>query len=636
MFFVENNAELAVLSGQDGEDAWSPRPKLPAGCRPVGFWADNLLIVLGDSEIVALDSRDKGKVAWRCRLRANLQPPQYAQIPAERIVSVSPDAQRVVVTYPTGIVSVLDATNGNELWFIQVEGQLGGATCVGDGCLAVCAGNPLNVTLYDIDTQARRNVIPISGGVTAEPVISGDRLYIADHSNKLRAFDCSTGKLLWEQDCGTEIKNLAATRELVFAHTPGTADKRIRAYKTQADGNNRAAWWLDIDGNVMDMRVDADDLYVVVNETAELGSGRETMLRAYRISTDGKFQWKTDISQNFAGALSSYESILTANHIVLTQSNWDPTGQQASHIVLVDRHTGKRSWDEPLASDATLTADGTHVTFTVQVFDGGVAVSEAKHRTCFVATPADPAENDEKSINERYEKNPDDADAALRWARAQYEKGDHAKALGALEKALGSASDEKFAKVYDAYAKMRQHDAPKNKAVLKFAKLDKAPKLDGNLDDWKSVAEQKFDSWRDVYLASESVPGAPAKKGVWKGASDLSATFRGGYDDKNLYVLLAVTDDQQKNDQTEAQLIDLGDSVTLMFDANNDGGSAYIGEEFSLGAGLRNPARPWAGAGWSTVNSSPERRRWKMFSWPATRARRPRHTNLRFRWKRWR
>jgi len=186
----------------------------------------------------------------------------------------------------------------------------------------------------------------------------------------------------------------------------------------------------------------------------------------------------------------------------------------------------------------------------------------------------------------------------LRWARLQYDKGDHAKALAALAKALNSVSDEKFAFVYDTYAKMRSHDALKNKTVLKFAKLGKAPKLDGNLDDWKDVAEQKFDAWSNVYLAVEAVPGAPAKKAAWKGPSDLSVSFRGGYDDKNLYVLLIVTDDQQKNEQAEGQLIDLGDSMIVLIDANNDGGKAFRGEEFSLGAGLLKSGAP---VGWRWV-----------------------------------
>jgi hypothetical protein len=121
--------------------------------------------------------------------------------------------------------------------------------------------------------------------------------------------------------------------------------------------------------------------------------------------------------------------------------------------------------------------------------------------------------------------------------------------------------------------------------------MDKAPKLDGTLTDWARVPEQKFDSWRDIYLASEEGTGALAKKNTWKGPDDLSVSFRGGYDDRNLYLFFVVKDDQHKNEQTEARQCDLGDSITLMFDPNNEGGAGFRGEECSLGAGLNKEGK---------------------------------------------
>ena len=270
-------------------------------------------------------------------------------------------------------------------------------------------------------------------------------------------------------------------------------------------------------------------------------------------------------------------------------------------MVLVDRRTGKLTWDQTLASDPTLNADGSHGSYAVQLFDGGLAVCEARKRTAYVSAEGESLGNDTKALDDKYQKNPDDPELALRWARAQYDAGEHEKALGALTKVLGgnaALSDDKFSQVYDIFAKMRRDHAIKTKATLKFTKLGKAPKLDGSLDDWKSATEQKFDSWRDVYLTSEQVPGAASRKASWKGADDLSVSFRGGYDDKNIYVLLIVKDDKHKNDQAEGQLIDLGDSALLMFDANNDGGVAFRGEEFSLGGGLTKAGAP---VGWRWV-----------------------------------
>ena len=100
LFYIENQTELSVISGREGgDDLWQPRPRLPANCRPIVYWADRMMVLYGDSEVVALDSKDKGKVVWRYTLRAGLQ------LPPE----ISPDAQKIVITYPSGTLSVLDA-----------------------------------------------------------------------------------------------------------------------------------------------------------------------------------------------------------------------------------------------------------------------------------------------------------------------------------------------------------------------------------------------------------------------------------------------------------------------------------------------------------------------------------------------
>jgi hypothetical protein len=89
-----------------------------------------------------------------------------------------------------------------------------------------------------------------------------------------------------------------------------------------------------------------------------------------------------------------------------------------------------------------------------------------------------------------------------------------------------------------------------------------------------------------VYLPSEDETSGAVKKTAWTGPDDLKVSFRGAYDDKNLYLLFVVTDDKHKNDATEANCCELGDSVRLFFDMDCDGGAGYRGEDFSVGAGL--------------------------------------------------
>jgi hypothetical protein len=581
IIYVDSQSELVCISGREkGDELWTPHPKLPSGCRPQGLWADRLLVMHGDHEIIAYDTKDKGNVVWKHSYKGGLTPmPQQPPL-------TSPDGQKIIVSYPGGTISVLDASTGNELWYTQTEGaQIYGQPDAGENCLAVAGINPAKVVIYDLNTGAKRAVLDVpSGALTAGPIAYSDRIYFAEKNN-LRAFDANNGKLVWEMP-GDDIRALFATRDLVFAQV---SDKNVLAYSS--DGK-RNPWnpTLETGARVTGFHADGDDLYVLVNEPSAQNSGRSASIVSFSIPKQGKFQWKADISNEWVGTMLSTPGLFTTEHLILAQANWDPTNQKSSAIVLVDRKTGKLTFDQSLSSDANRNS-GT-VPFSVQVFDGGLVVTDGKKRTAFISPDIDNLDDDLKSIDAKLAAKAGDPDLTVRWAKLTYDKGEHDKALTALMALLKTdLSDDKFAAAYEEFARLRRDDAVKNKAVLKFNRLDKAPKLDGTPGDWAKASEQKFDSWRDIYLSSEEGTGAVARKNLWKGAEDLSVTFRGGYDDKNLYLLFVVKDDRHKNEQSEARLVDLGDSITLMFDSNNDGGVAFRGEEFSLGAGLNKEGK---------------------------------------------
>ena len=580
LIYIENQNELVVISGREkGDELWTPHPKLPSNCRPQALWADRLLVMYGDHEIIAYDSKDKGNVVWKHSYKAGLAPLFQPQ--------ASPDGQKIIVTYPGGTVSIVDAGSGNELWYTQIEGaELYGWPAPGDNCVAIAGKNPAKVIIYNLDTGAKRGVIEVSSGsLTASPIVHTDRLYLAEKDNQVRAYDTNTGKLLWAQQCEGDVRSLVATRDLLFGQL---SDKTVIAMKTQ--GDNHGPWnpLLDTGAKVRGFYVDAEDLYVITDEPSKQGGGRLSKLVSYSIPKQGKLQWEQDVSNEWVGNLLLTPGLFTTQHVILAQATWDPTNSKSSAVVLVDRKTGKLTFDQSLSSDR----NAGNLPFSVQVFDGGLVVSDGKKRTAYVSPDIDSLDDDLKGIEAKLAAKPNDPDLTLRWAKLTYDKGDHEKALSALAAVLKTdLNDEKFAAAYEEFARLRRDDAIKNKQTLKFVHLDKAPKLDGTLADWAKVPEQKFDSWRDIYLASEEGTGALAKKNLWKGGDDLSVRFRGGYDDRNLYLLFVVKDDQHKNEQTEARLCDLGDSITLMFDSNNDGGVAFRGEEFSLGSGLNKEGK---------------------------------------------
>jgi hypothetical protein len=82
--------------------------------------------------------------------------------------------------------------------------------------------------------------------------------------------------------------------------------------------------------------------------------------------------------------------------------------------------------------------------------------------------------------------------------------------------------------------------------------LSSAPKIDGVWDEWKTTQ----------YPLRSVVFGAKA----WKNAADLSAAYRIGWDDNNLYIAVKVTDNKYVQNASGADLYK-GDSLDLLFDA---------------------------------------------------------------------
>ena len=614
LFFVENQTELSVLGAVDGKEAWTPRPKLPANAI-YALWADRLLIVCGGKELVAYDSLENGKLVWRQDLRT-------AAHSGSCWVQFSHG--RVVVSSAAG-VSVLDAATGNELWSAQVEGTpLPGNPGIGDGFVAVAAQNPAKIFLYDIDTGARRAVlegasgefahafvnpqaqvqfqVQIIGGqmqqiqqagatpIFVAPVVAGDRVYAAERNNKISAFDGRTGKLIWEQQMDGQVTKLCGSREVVFAVIN---QKQVVALKTEtnAGGGFRAVMAGKIDeGDVRDIYFDGDDLFVGVNTP-----GVQPKLRCYSIQRGCKFCWDVDISPDSVSP-AMMETISTlmlgahytaTNHLVLAE------GSMAWSLVLVERKTGKRVWDEKLESEPKqIDAEGLlRSTFSVQMFDGGLVINESRRMRAYVLPELMGVDaEDLQSLQNKLAKNPNDVNLRVKLAKLQYAAGESEKALQALGAVLADPKleEQQFSSIYADFSRLRNDTAEKKKRVLAFTKVEQAPKLNGSLEGWQTVPETVFDKWQDVYLATEQDERAGAKASQWKGASDLKVSFRGAYDAKNLYLSFVVADDKHNNPAIEGNDVDLGDCVKLAFDISEIGGRAPQGESFILDMGVNN------------------------------------------------
>src|SRR5262249_36052343 len=115
-----------------------------------------------------------------------------------------------------------------------------------------------------------------------------------------------------------------------------------------------------------------------------------------------------------------------------------------------------------------------------------------------------------------------------------------------------------------------------NGADLRANRANRAPTVDGKLDDWSGAT-----SWSAASVVKDSKLTAP------KNAADLSARFLVGYDDSGFYLGTVVTDDVHvENKLTRDFELWKGDDVELWFDTNlagdftKDPGDA---DDFQLG-----------------------------------------------------
>ncbi|HLX62448.1 MAG TPA: tetratricopeptide repeat protein [Planctomycetota bacterium] len=656
VFCLENATELSAISGRDGTELWKPRPAAPANAHGRAFWWERLLIVCGDTTLTAYDSSDNGKIAWTAVIK--IDPPNstgyWSQIAGDRIV----------VSYGSNVLQVFDAASGAALWKSQLPAQMTIPPICGEGIVVIALANSNKLSAYNLDTGASAwpaggDVLELAVSNNANnvaarvsPVISGERVIVAMRPSKLRVLDLRTGKPAGKDiEAKGTITGLRASGDLALCLLD---NREIAAYRTE---QNPGEAWQPLLGpgvQISDFFVDGDDLLVFATSAQN-----KSDLAAYSIKGQGKMKWKQEVAfdalqslrqpglmmrqqqgqiivnggmviqgggrmivrragggvmimnggdvedgaANFAYGTDGGGGWLRENaardQILIVQSGWEATGVQPKIATLIDRATGKSVWNTTLKVESP--SDTTPGPARVQLFDGGLVLSDAHERRSYVALTG-AGEEEIKEIAEEAAKNPANIDARIKLAAALYAKGEHEKALTELSAVLSDpkTSDSSFADAYKQFALLRKDFSQQNRTQLVFQHVEKAPDVAGGVAGWENVPEKVLDSWRDVYLASEDLNSRSApKKDMWKGPDDVKAAFKGAYDEKNLYIQVTVRDDVQRNEHTEGAQIDFGDSLVLAFDIGLDRGAlGYRGEAFELSLGL---AKGGKAVGWRRV-----------------------------------
>jgi outer membrane protein assembly factor BamB len=624
VFFVEKQELVALAASEKGAELWSQRPKLPAGFKGA-LWAGTLLIAWGDNELVAFDSVANGQVVWR---RSHLAGAGSAPC------FVQASEQRLAVVYPNAVLGVLDTASGSELWNKKLEGFIREAAC-GEGFLAVetsaaltslngdrnfpngpgfagpAQSNQATIYMFDLENgiiHRQDNIVLATANPEGQPGIrmrprlatgesvmllegrlqaAGDRLYSIEMNNMLRVYDGHTGKLAWEYAFSGPVTMLSANRDLVAAVVN---QRQVEALSTEAAGE-RKAWLpqLPEGKQVFNLLIDGDGLYV------ELGDqqGVKAEVDLFSIPKQGSKLWAVEIASTPVNALPLAGQYLATGHLAASINLWDPTGAMSTDVVLVDRVTGKRIWNVPLSNEGRPFYGTMEPSFSVSLFEGGLVLTEDKKQAAFIADDAPAKSFNAEELRAQLAKAPQDPELLVKLAGGFFDRGEQKTGFDALTKAMSEKglSEAAFTALYDELARRRQDCALKTKPLFTFVKASQPPKLDGGTESWAAFPEVVLDGWKDVYLASENEVVPAIKQPAWKGPKDFRVSFRGAYDEKNLYLQFVAFSASHKNEQSEEELLDLGDSVKVVFDIGRDGGVGYRGKDFDLGLALNSTGK---------------------------------------------
>ncbi len=107
--------------------------------------------------------------------------------------------------------------------------------------------------------------------------------------------------------------------------------------------------------------------------------------------------------------------------------------------------------------------------------------------------------------------------------------------------------------------------------------MSRSPTLDGNLAEWN--------------LTSSQVTSVVYGRNLWDGSADLSARAMFGWDEKNLYIGVYVTDEEYVQNASGRNLY-LGDSLEVLMDTNLTGdffSTSLSADDFQLGISPGSP-----------------------------------------------
>lgn len=155
---------------------------------------------------------------------------------------------KIFVGSDNGFFYALEKRNGRKKWRFRAEGPVGStpAFWAGDGGERVFFGDDKG-TLYSLFAKDGKEIwrTPLKSEILAEPVVSGDRLFVVTLEGRVVCLDVQEGKILWER--GRQSPSLTMT---ILGNSPPVVDPQGgRIFAGFSDG---VLWSLSaVDGSLL-------------------------------------------------------------------------------------------------------------------------------------------------------------------------------------------------------------------------------------------------------------------------------------------------------------------------------------------------------------------------------------------------
>ncbi|MCA8959298.1 MAG: PQQ-binding-like beta-propeller repeat protein [Planctomycetes bacterium] len=588
-FVTTSQRQLALHDARTGAVRWTRTIDRPSQDirldRP--RWADELgyfapPIFVGTDIIVVTDHHHlygidftSGALQWSVSLDESEAEPDDDPTLRTRVELSTASAGVCVLTASDGLFHAYDVRTGTKLWQERVPGPLVGAPEVVGDLIVVAYHVPAEAEIRDLrNGRVLRRVPRGTDDAPASdrnaPWISRDGVVSVPAEREVHAIDIESGAELWSTPLGGVLGKVHRFRDLPFFVAEVDQPSRGITLLGIAERTGQLLWRRPI-GTRSIHSLDYYDGQLYVVEAASV-SYRALCLdipRAFRRDEGLDLLPVAELDVAWTQSLGKHWdsfSILPYREWLLVQAEFQ------SSLSVLHRDTGLtlragpfRLAEEFLTERRRLFHAGFYDdTLVLVTQQGSIGL---RRRTPFETTRdqwralsnIDPLSDREL-----------DADALLQLSAAAYEDGRVEESCRVLEDALQRpalplSDRRRLTSQLEGFA---QHRGEYSRPEWKVARISRAPRVDGELDEpWNAQTGVRLDNARFYH----PIQGPREDAASWRGWRDLSVTLFTAWSDTGFHLALDVVDDSIHPYDGDADRWQ-GDCLFMAFDFRGDGG----------------------------------------------------------------